>query len=256
MKTRSYAFFVHLVGSFLCILILLCVMRFSWYPTPYFETQGGWLVLGFMMAVGFVSGPLLTLIVFKPKKQGLSFDLFCIFLIQLSILVYGGLIIYQQRPAFLVFAIDRFIVMPTAEIDFNKIQNPKLKDINRTYPHLIQARLPNDLKTQQDFTFEVLSGKERDIEFHPEWYEIYQPDFSKLRSRTIDIQKIADIDYKAQQSIERFIKQREGHLEEYFYLPLKGKIKDIVIVLSAKDGLPAGFISISPWLIDYPAAIQ
>jgi hypothetical protein len=40
-------------------------------------------------------------------------------------------------------------------------------------------------------------------------------------------------------------------LEDYFYLPLRGKNKDIVLALSAKDGLPAGWIPISPWLSDY-----
>jgi len=40
-------------------------------------------------------------------------------------------------------------------------------------------------------------------------------------------------------------------LEDYFYLPLRGKNQDIVLALSAQDGMPAGWIPISPWLGDY-----
>jgi hypothetical protein len=33
----------------------------------------------------------------------------------------------------------------------------------------------------------------------------------------------------------------------YFYLSLRGRNQDIVMALSAKDGMPVGWISINPW---------
>ena len=101
--TKPRAFAIHLIASAAVILAFFCVMFFVWYPAPYFETDGGWKVLRILAGVDVVLGPLLTLIVFKPGKPSLKFDMSCIVLAQLSALIYGGTIIYQQRPAFVVF---------------------------------------------------------------------------------------------------------------------------------------------------------
>ena len=55
----------------------------------------------------------------------------------------------------------------------------------------------------------------------------------------------------AKTKIAAFAQQHNRRLEDYFYLPLRGKNQDIVLALSAQDGMPAGWISISPWLGDY-----
>ena len=55
----------------------------------------------------------------------------------------------------------------------------------------------------------------------------------------------------AKTKIAAFAQQHNGRLEDYFYLPLRGKNQDIVLALSAQDGMPAGWIPINPWLGDY-----
>lgn len=62
---------------------------------------------------------LLTLIVFKSGKPSLKFDLSCIVLMQLAALIYGGTIIYQQRPEFVVFGTDRFTTVTAADVEFD-----------------------------------------------------------------------------------------------------------------------------------------
>lgn len=252
--TRLRAFFIHLIASVFIITFFISFTRFFWYPAPYFEIEGIWKLLGLFSVIGLTLGPFLTLIVFNSGKSGLKFDMICIIFIQLGALFHCGATIYQQRPAFVVFAVDRFITISKLEIDLTKLQHSKLKNATGACPLLVQARLPEDLKVQQDLTFNILSGYERDIEFHPEFYEPYQPDLKQLRSRNIDIQRIETLNVEAKQAIEQFIKKKGGRLEEYLYLPFKGKIKDIVMVLSLTDGLPVGFIGISPWLVDYSAA--
>ena len=72
-----------------------------------------------------------------------------------------------------------------------------------------------------------------------------------MRARSIDLAKIAALDATAKAVIEAFAEQHDGRLGDYFYLPLRGKNQDLVLALSAKDGMPAGWIPISPWLEDY-----
>ena len=93
---------------------------------------------------------------------------------------------------------------------------------------------------------------QKDLEYRAELYDPYRPDLTQLRSRSLDLDKIAALDGEAKAAIEAFAAQHGGQLENYLYLPLKGKNKDIIIALSSSDGMPAGFISISPWLQDYP----
>ncbi|HRD65141.1 MAG TPA: TfpX/TfpZ family type IV pilin accessory protein [Candidatus Competibacter sp.] len=254
--TKLRAFAIHLVASTIIFLIFLGIMLLAWYPNPYFEVDGGWIVLKVLISVDLVLGPLLTLILFKPGKPGLRFDMGCIILMQLGALLYGGTIIYHQRPLFVVFAVDRFTTIPASEIDLVKLQHPELKHAVDIHPFFAQAHFPEDPKARQDIMFAVLSGREKDIEFRPELYEPYRPDLQQLKSRSIDIQQITTLDAQAKQAVERFITRQGGRLEDYLYLPLKGKNKDIVMVLSPTDGMPAGFISISPWIEDYrkPAA--
>jgi len=67
---------------------------------------------------------------------------------------------------------------------------------------------------------------------------------------------MAALNADAKQAMETFMAQYGGRLDDYFYLPLRGRNKDIVMALSAKDGRPVGWILISPWLQDYPQKPQ
>lgn len=252
--TKRRAFAIHLTASAIVVLAFLCVMLFVWYPTPYFETDGGWKVLRILAGVDVVLGPLLTLIVFKSGKPSLKFDMSCIVLVQLGALLYGGTIIYQQRPAFVVLGVDRFTSIPAADVEFDKLKYPELKRIAGIGPLLAQTRPPDDPELRQELLFGVLLEGKKDLEFRAEFYEPYRPDLAHLRARNIDLGKIMTVSTEAKQAVEAFIAAKGGHLEDYLYLPLRGKNKDIVMVLSQQDGMPVGSISMSPWFEDYQTA--
>ena len=76
---------------------------------------------------------------------------------------------------------------------------------------------------------------------------VFKPGKHSLRFEMSCIAKIAASDAHAQQAIDAFLAERGGRLEDYFYLPLRGRNKDIVMALSAKDGMPVGWILINPW---------
>ncbi|MBK7541040.1 MAG: hypothetical protein IPP10_05550 [Candidatus Competibacteraceae bacterium] len=252
--TRFRAFTIHLTSSILIFLFFLGLMFFVWYPVPYFEIDGGWKVLRILAGVDVVLGPLLTLIVFKPGKPSLKFDMSVIVLVQLVALLCGATIIYQQRPTFTVFGMDRFSSIPAKEVEFEKLKFPELKRTAGIGPLLAQARSPDDPKLRRDIMFGVLLQGQKDLEFRAEFYEPYRPDLEHLRARSVDLAKIALLDAQAKQAIDTFINRQGGKLEDYFYLPLRGRNKDIVMVISSKDGMPVGHISINPWISDYPSA--
>jgi hypothetical protein len=249
--TRLRAFTLHLIVSVVVFLALLGIMRLVWYPAPYFEIGGGWKVLRVLAGVHLVLGPLLTLILFKPGKAGLKFDMACVILLQLAALSYGGMLVYQQRPAFLVFGVDRFTTVPVADVEFDKLKYSELRRRGGIGPILAQIRPPEDPKARQELMFDVVLGGQKDLEFRAEFYEPYQPDLARLRVRSVALDPIAALDRDARAAIDAFIARQGGRLEDYLYLPLRGRDQDMMMVLSAADGMPAGFIPISPWLDDY-----
>lgn len=250
--TRFLAFTIHLGASLLIFIVFLGIMFFAWYPAPYFEIDGGWKVLRILVGVDIVLGPLLTLIVFKPGKPSLKFDMSVIILAQLAALFYGTYIIYQQRPAFVVFGVDRFTSVPAGLVDFSKLRDPELKRLIGIGPLLAQIKPSDNGKMRDDILFDIILGSQKDLEFRAEFYEPYRPNIAELKNRSINLLEITKRDANAKQAINTFMTRRRNHLEDYLYIPLRGKNKDIILILSPKDGMPVDWISISPWMSDYP----
>jgi hypothetical protein len=245
---RFQAFAIHLTISLIIFLSFLALMFFVWYPTPYFDIDGGWRVLQILAGVDVVLGPLLTLIVFKSGKPRLKFDLTCIALVQLAALIYGASVIYQGHPVYTVFAIDRFSTVPANDVDTSQIKTAQLNPMFSLGPILAYVENPSDRKLAEQIMFEALQGG-RDIDRHAELYQPYPPALNKLAAKTMDIGKLRASGAQAEQAIAEFLQDQGGSADDYFYYPLMGKNKDIVIALSKTDGMPAGYIDTDPWAV-------
>lgn len=152
--TRLGAFASHLVISLVIILTILSILIFAWFPPPFFTTDGGWAGIRIIAGVDVVLGPLLTLIVFKPGKPGLKFDLTVIGLIQLSALAWGVWMLHHERPIAAVYADDYFTSVTLSEIKPYGMTRQKLHAFGSKPPYWIFSDLPRDsdklLKTRLD----------------------------------------------------------------------------------------------------------
>ena len=106
--TRGVAFIIHLALSLLIFSSLVAVMLIYWFPGDLFFMDGGWEGLKLVAMVDLVLGPALTLILFKPGKPGLKFDLSVIAAVQVAALGYGFYTTYHQRTVAIVFAENQF----------------------------------------------------------------------------------------------------------------------------------------------------
>ena len=253
--TQGRAFAIHLTASAAVLSIFLGIMWFVWYPAPYFAINGGWTVLRILAGVDVVLGPLLTLIVFKPGKPSLRFDMSVIVMLQVAALAYGGLLIYQQRPAFTVFAVDRFTAIPAAEVEFEKIRSPELQRLIGIGPLLAEALPPEDLKERNELMFAVVMQGAKDLEYRAELYRPYQPDLEQLGRRSLDIARLAAQDDATARGLARLLERRGGQASDYLYFPLRGKHQDIILVLARADGQPVGWIDSDPWREPEPARV-
>ncbi len=241
------AFLIHLTISASIVGIVIALIFFYWYPSPYFEANGAWTVLRILVMVDLILGPLLTLVLFKRGKKGLVMDMSIIAAIQIAALVYGVHVIYGERPYYLAFAVDRFEVIGKVEIDVNKIKYPELKIKPNRGPILVYADFPEDKEERNKFLFETVMEGKPDLERRPEYYHPYLSNKEKVIQKAKPLAELIKNESTDQKKIAKFLQKHKGDEENYLFLPLVGKNNDLALVINKTTGLPVDGIAIDPW---------
>ncbi len=149
---RWQAFGYHLGLSLLIFLALLTIIIVSWYPGDLIHL-GGYRGIKILAGIDLVLGPLLTLIVYNPKKKSLKFDLFIIALIQFGALSYGITLIKNERPIAIVLSYDGFHVLPQVETEVELFDIDSLKAFDDSFPTYAVLDLPNGLEDARQVEF-------------------------------------------------------------------------------------------------------
>ena len=106
--SKSRAALTHLWPTLLVLGVLAGLVLFAWYPYPFWQFgESGKFALLLILIAGF-TGPFLTWLVYSKGKRGLILDLWVIAVIQLAAITWGTFSLYQNRPFFMVYAMDRF----------------------------------------------------------------------------------------------------------------------------------------------------
>jgi len=119
-------------------------MLMWWYPGELFFLDGGWQGLKIVALIDLILGPLLTLVLYKPGKKSLVFDMACVAVFQIAALGYGFYVTHQQRTVAIVFADRQFTTLSadaaklaSAElIELDKTPK-KVKDLDPSYPAML-----------------------------------------------------------------------------------------------------------------------
>jgi hypothetical protein len=148
VHSRLRPAFLHFLGSTLVAGLGSLGLVRLWYPAPYTSLAGGLQLLGLLVGVDVVLGPLLTLVVASPGKRlrVLARDLAVILVVQLAALGYGMYTLAIARPVGLVFEVDHFRVVSIAEIDPATLADapPALRELSWTGPRTFAAVKPTD----------------------------------------------------------------------------------------------------------------
>jgi hypothetical protein len=249
--SRKRAFLTHLSMSALIVGAACALIFLLWYPRPYFQAVGAWNVLRVLIGVDLVVGPLLTLLVFKPGKPGLKFDLSVIALVQLAALTYGLMVIYDERPYFTVFALDRFFVLARQDVDLAQLADAqaagRLDDKPSRGPMLVVATRPTGAAFQKLLDETVFGGKP-DIERRPEFWSRYEVEAAQVTrraqplatlqaARPDDRAKIAALQAKLGLAAERIA-----------FVPMIAKNRDVSLLVDSTTGSPLDVVDVDPWI--------
>jgi hypothetical protein len=245
--SKQRAFLIHLSASALVVGTLCTIIFFLWYPAPYFEAKGAWGVIRVLVGVDLILGPALTLLLFRPRKPGLLFDLSVIAAIQLTALIYGTTVIYQERPYYTVFAVDRFEVLAYREVDGSMIEHDELRRKPFVGPILAVASLPEDPAAFQRLLEEVLFESKPDIERRPEFWSPYATRSADIIARAASLSELLNTRPEAQDEISRIAAAFDTDIDRLAYLPLVGRDKSYAFVIDAETAAPVDIIDVDPW---------
>lgn len=234
----------HVMCSVIVAVLIGALVFGVWYPFPYSEMAGGRDLFLLMMAVHVVCGPLLTLIVYNPRKPRAELvrDIGLVVLIQLVALGYGVKTVWEARPLFLVHEVDRFkiIAQPDVAPESLALLPPDLRPRILSGPRVVAIRDPLDEQERDKVLFDALQGG-RDYAERPEFYLPYGADaarksLSKAKPLTTFLAR-----YPKQVTEAMSLSQSGGSdLEKWFTLPVIAR-EDWVAVLN-KNGEIRGFL--------------
>ncbi len=243
---------IHLGISALIGTAVISAMLLVWYPGPFFTAMGGNDLVLILLGVDVVLGPLITLIVFNPKKRLalLRLDLAVIATIQAAALAYGVSVIAEARPVYMVFTVDRFDLVAANDIkaaELARVTDPRFQAIPWGRPATIAVKSPTDPKEQMRIIQSALEGA--DLQTFPQYYVDYESfarqaaraskAYSVLRRRHPEPESIALIDRRLAE-----LGRRE---EEVRFVPLKARKIDYCVLVDAKGGAVLGFLELYPW---------
>ncbi len=239
-RTRYSATALHFLASLSVFSLLLGVALLFWYPDSYFSASGGWQGIRLVAAVDLVLGPLLTLVLYNPKKsrRELMGDIGVVVLIQSVALVWGIKAIYEQRPVAVVFLDTSFYTVPAAALESQGVDLAQLDRFGQQRPVLVFADRPDSGPGLQQY---LQLAEQEQIPPH-EQFGLYQPlaeHFSRVTRSAVDVQEIMANNADMKQQIEHVLANEQGVIDDFHFLPLTSRYRNIVMMFNRQGVLVA-----------------
>lgn len=243
-RVATQAAGIHSLCSVLVAALAAGVVFGVWYAYPYRELSGGRELFLLVVAVDVVCGPLLTFVLFNPKKprKELWMDLGLVALIQLAALGYGMWTVWQARPLYLVHEVDRYKVISAPDVKAEELDAlpPNLKPQFWAGPQTVSIRPPKNAEEHNKVLFEAAAGG-RDYGARPEFYIPY--DGAAALKSLLRAKPLSDFLHKQpsqQEAAKKLAQEKGADMAQWLYLPVVAR-QDWVAVLN-REGQIQGFL--------------
>jgi hypothetical protein len=249
--TRLKAFRIHLVISAAIAASAIGLMLLLWYRPPFFSALGGQHLLLILLGVDIVLGPLITLMIFDPRKsrRALAFDLAVIALLQAAALAYGTGVMFQARPVFVVFSRDSFDLVTAnmlSKQDLALTRNPDYRSLPLTGPVYVYTQMPDDIKLRNEVVWGAFSGK--DLPLFPQYYQPYGEHGAAAGQAARPVAELKQLNPGQVAEIDDAVRASGRNETEVGFLPLRAKYHDETILVGKSDGRILKLLRMRPWL--------
>lgn len=243
--SRSRAFLYHLAGTVAVLVLLSLAVRLAWFPEPYGRGLGLVRLLGMLWLLQIATGPLLTLLLYRPGKRGLKFDMALVALLQAGTLAIALWMIVQARPVFVVFAVDRFEVVRPGDVTLADATIPAFATLPLSGPVLAVAELPSDPMEASDLVLSALDGA-GDVHNFARYYRPYvAPHTDAVLERARPLGPLLKRNAEARRVIEARLGDEAG-LGRRVYVPVMFPEAVMTAVLDPADGTVLAVVPVAP----------
>lgn len=167
--TRWRATGLHLATTCVVAAALIALFTQLWYPAPLLQAGGGARLLVLLLVVLFITGPLLTLLLFRPGKRGLRFDMIVVGFLQAATLVAGLVVAAGARPAYIAVLPMRATLVRAGELHQAFLATPGYGEAPWWGPEMVAVVDPDSPEARDMLMEELLSGLP-DIDYRPTLY--------------------------------------------------------------------------------------
>lgn len=239
IKDKLKATLIHLALSAILAMICYMIITNVWYPAPLFKATDVSKIFIMILAVDLVLGPLLTFIVYKKNKKTLIMDLSVIALFQLSALGYGLYSVYEARPVWIAYVVDRFELVRVNELIDDPEHPMVLPTFGPEYRYVdISTNNPNEqldiIMTETNYGIKPAQ--------RPKLYR----DFEAAKPLIIknSLQLAALNQYNSSIKIDEILKK---YPQADSFLPLTSNKDMTVLINNNKGGTVVAIVDLRPW---------
>ena len=238
---------IHLALSVVIAAAVLAALLLVWYPQPYFRLAGGAGLMLILIGVDVVLGPLMTLVVFNPAKKSLRFDLAVIATLQVAALLYGISVMAQARPAYVVFAGDRFTVVAANAIDPESLAQakPPYDALPLDGPRIVGARMPSDAAEREKVM--LLSASGVDLPLLPRYYVPFGEAVADLKAKAQPLDALAKRKPGTTPEIDKAIARSGVPRERLAWAPVHGRLEVGVALVDTTRGEVVAVVAVDPY---------
>lgn len=246
MLERRKTIALHVLVSAAVVGTVVAIIFLAWYPSPYFRISGAEQVLRVLIGVDLVLGPLLTVYLYKPGKKGLWFDMWFIAIVQISALVYGIVVIHEQRPQYLVFSGDRFAVLPEADIVGDGASISACTAAQRP-PCIAVAVMPRDAEARSEVLVRSLE-EGIELEQQPRYWQPLADARAEVLDEAKPLAVLAAASQRGSAGVARVLERTGRSAEALRWVPVVNKRLDaFALVIDAESAEPVDVVDVDPW---------
>jgi len=243
MHLRLKAFLVHLLFSAVLAGLVMFVVLEVWYQPPLHTALGVTHIFLLLVVVDVTIGPLLTFLVFDPKKKSLFLDLSIIFILQLCALCYGVVTMAEGRPAWIVLNADRFDLVRVMDIDERRLEQASDDYRKPSWfgPQWVFARPPVNNDYRDEILLESMLGG-NDISQRP---DLYMPLSNGIRDGLAQAKSIEELrHFNSVADVKSVLAQWP---EADVWLPMRTNRAPMVVLMNKKSSEILGVVDLRPW---------
>ncbi len=168
--------------------------------------------------------------------------------LQLTALTYGTYAIYSERPAYVVFAVDRYVALATKDVDFERVGNgwvlvrPCL--VNRYTP---LHRCPWDRPIRAFWRVSCFGGQP-DLEQRPEFWLPLEIGKTAILGKARSLADLMEQRPAAAEQLARMAERVDMDPETALFVPMPGKKDDYAAIIDPVTARVIDAVAIDPWI--------